>query len=138
MGRERRIITHSDQETIAFGAELTALYPEGGIFCFSGNLGSGKTTLIKGLVSALTDIDPNDVTSPTYTYLNIYESVTHFDLYRLENSDEFLALGLEDYLYSKGFVCIEWSERIKDILPSPVIHIDITPLEGSKREIICK
>ena len=98
------------------------------IVCFFGDLGAGKTTFIKGLVKGFAGINENLVSSPTYVYLNIYqgkEVVYHFDLYRLRDSDEFLSMGFDEMFFSDGICCIEWSERIENLLPPSVIKVTL-------------
>lgn len=141
MGRERRILTASPEETLAYGMELVSSFPSGGFFCLKGTVGAGKTTLVKGMVSAVTGLSPTEVTSPTFSYLNIYENEEpglpffHFDLYRLNTCEEFSALGLTDYLFMPGFVCMEWSERIQALLPSHAHTIIVHPLSETQRHI---
>lgn len=117
-------ITHSEQETYRLGYDFGLSLKEGDLLCFFGDLGAGKTTFIKGVVAACTSTSPENVLSPTYAYLNIYEGaipVYHFDLYRIKNSEDFIGLGFEEFLFSRGICCIEWSERIQDFLNSPTV-----------------
>ena len=141
MDRGRRIDvfqTQSAEDTISYGRALAARLKTGDVVCLFGDLGAGKTTLIKGIVGALTPTDPETVCSPTYAYLNIYAGpipVFHFDLYRLEDSEAFLSLGFEEYLFGKGICCIEWSERIESILPSYTQRITLEHAGEIKRII---
>lgn len=143
MDRGTRVIeTTSAEATIAFGKKLArevAVKTNGVIICLFGELGAGKTTLIKGIVSELSPTDPAEVCSPTFSYLNIYEGaaqpVYHFDLYRLSCVDEFLSLGLEEYLFSSGVCCLEWSERIAPILPQMVYKVFLSHAGEDKRKI---
>jgi tRNA threonylcarbamoyladenosine biosynthesis protein TsaE len=108
------------------------------VICFFGNLGAGKTTLIKGIVSELTGIDIRMVNSPTFNYVNIYEGVKtlyHLDLYRLTGAKDFLEHGFDEYF--DKFCCIEWGEKIKSILPPKNILITIKYLSKNKRYISC-
>ncbi len=108
------------------------------IFALIGPLGSGKTHLIKGIAAGAGAAEPGRVNSPTFVYLNIYDgpkSVYHFDLYRLGNSADFLAQGFEEYFSADGVCCIEWSERIEEILPEDHVAIHIKHLGENKREI---
>lgn len=131
-----RSLTETFDLSRSFGAQLKP----GSIICFFGDLGAGKTTFIKGLVHGVSGFPPEEVTSPTFTYLNIYQgnslTVYHFDLYRLRDAEEFLTMGFEDYLYAGGICCIEWSERIRDLLPPEVIVVKISHLEQEAREIL--
>ena len=133
--------SHGAEETVRWGKEFGKGLTEGTILAFSGDLGSGKTTLIKGIVSGiLEDINPEQVTSPTFIYFTVYQSrlgksVCHFDLYRLKDHFSFLEAGFEEYLFGKGVVCIEWSERISSILPPHTLHISLQPLSEKERLI---
>ena len=134
-----RIITTSKEETIAFGKALAARVRPGSVVCFFGDLGSGKTTLIKGIVHALTGCPPEVVCSPTYSYLNVYEGhlpVYHFDLYRLNDEDAFLSMGFDEYLNAHGVCCIEWSERIASLLPIDAVRLSLSHLSEDNREIM--
>lgn len=136
MGRDRRIVTYSAQETMLAGEHFGSELHPNSVVCFFGDLGSGKTTFIKGLVSGVTGISTHEVVSPTFVYLNIYKNVYHFDLYRLNSCDEFIYSGFEEYLFAGGICCIEWSERIASILPDNVINIRINYLKRDSREIL--
>lgn len=130
--------THSTEETLALGKTFAKQLRPNSIVCFFGDLGAGKTTLIKGIVSELTGCDPEDVLSPTFVYLNIYEgqtSVYHFDLYRLKEAKEFVALGFEEYLCAGGVCCIEWSERIATLLPEGCFRIEMHHVAEEVRTI---
>ncbi len=129
-------ISNSAEETERIGREIGQWLPSNVAVCLSGDLGAGKTTLIKGIVSEITGASPHEVNSPTFTYLNIYEgkeTVYHFDCYRLENEKAFLERGLSDYF--DGLCLIEWPERIAKILPKKRISIHISYLGEEKREI---
>lgn len=140
MGRNRRGITDSQEETIAFGKKIGQQLGSGSIVCLWGDLGAGKTTLIKGIVEGITGLPHGEVRSPTFTYLNIYANDTslpvyHFDLYRLNDAEEFLSLGFEEFLFGEGICCIEWSEKIRSILPETCLHL-LLSYEGENRRSI--
>ncbi|OJU79910.1 MAG: tRNA (adenosine(37)-N6)-threonylcarbamoyltransferase complex ATPase subunit type 1 TsaE [Chlamydia sp. 32-24] len=133
-------ISHSPLETIAFGKKLGESLKPNSIVCFYGDLGAGKTTLIKGIVQGVTGKNYY-VNSPTFVYLNIYDgikSVFHFDLYRIQNEDEFVGMGFEEYFFSSGVCCIEWSERIVNIIPSNAVKIEMQHLDESSRQIVVR
>lgn len=137
-GFPKRVVCGSLEEThrlsLAFGKELE----EGAVVCFFGGLGVGKTTFIKGIVEAIGGYPPEYVSSPTFSYLNIYagsKTVYHFDLYRLRNSDEFLSMGFDEYLFAGGVCCIEWSEKIASLLPPEAILVEIRHLGEESREV---
>lgn len=107
--------------------------------CFFGDLAAGKTTFIKGFVSGAASISPDEVSSPTFVLLNIYEGeqpIYHFDLYRLQNAEGFFSLGFEEYWNAPGICCIEWAERIEDVLPKNAIYVRMKSLSENKREIL--
>lgn len=133
-----RIISNSDLETRSLGAQLGSILEKNSIICFFGDLGAGKTTFIKGLVSSVTEQPCEVVNSPTYTYLNIHSGPTtvyHFDLYRLSDSEDFIQMGFDEFFTAGGICCIEWSERIQDILPKSALKIKIKNLSVESREI---
>lgn len=104
------------------GKQLTAP----ALLCFFGDLGTGKTALIKGITAGAAGVDPGEVTSPTFVYLHIYEGhqpVYHFDLYRIPDSKKFLEMGFDEALADPAICCVEWAERIADILPEERIEI---------------
>lgn len=115
----------SKEATIEWGKSIASLLPKQSILALSGDLGSGKTTFVQGLALGLGILEP--VQSPTFTLLHLYEGLlAHFDLYRLKGSADFTALGFEEH-WDAGYLCaIEWSERIRDILPPHAIRIHFT------------
>ena len=128
----------SPEETQAIGRLLARELHIGSIVCFFGTLGTGKTTLIKALTAALTGVHPHEVSSPTFTYLHIYEGTLplyHFDLYRLRNHKDFLERGFDEYFDLDGICCIEWAERIQPILPKNALQVAIKHLGENKREL---
>ena len=107
------------------------------IFLFYGDMGAGKTTLIKALCESLGTAEP--VTSPTFSIVNQYEGATeriyHFDFYRLKNETEALDMGYEEYFYSGAYCFIEWPEKIPNLLPDHYVSIKITVTGDNLREI---
>jgi len=131
-------LTNSAAETFELGSRIGEQLPPNTVIAFFGELGAGKTTFIKGLVAGAAQIDPGQIKSPTYTYLNIYQGKTtvyHFDLYRLYDVDEFLSMGFDEYFDVGGICCIEWSERITTALPSSCMRIFLEHQGGDKRKI---
>ncbi|MGK7391730.1 MAG: tRNA (adenosine(37)-N6)-threonylcarbamoyltransferase complex ATPase subunit type 1 TsaE [Candidatus Cyclobacteriaceae bacterium M2_1C_046] len=109
------------------------------IWLFKGELGAGKTTLIKALSSELGVIDR--VSSPTFSLVNEYESESgdilyHFDFYRVKDEEEAVNIGLEEYFYSGSYCFIEWPSRIPNLLPENYIMVEIKPLDENKRELV--
>lgn len=134
-------LTHSSEETITLASKIGSQLPKNSIICLFGNLAAGKTTFIKGLAQGFAGINIDQVSSPTFIYLNIYagilaRTIYHFDLYRLQNSDEFLSLGFEEFFFADGLCCIEWSERIADILPDSYLSISLSHIEENQRQIV--
>jgi tRNA threonylcarbamoyladenosine biosynthesis protein TsaE len=107
------------------------------IFLFYGEMGAGKTTLIKSLCKYLGSND--NITSPTFAIVNEYTgkngSIYHFDFYRLKTQTEALDIGFEEYLYSGNYCFIEWPEKIPDLLPNKYISIKIEALDNNLRQI---
>ncbi|QWX85350.1 tRNA (adenosine(37)-N6)-threonylcarbamoyltransferase complex ATPase subunit type 1 TsaE [Cellulophaga sp. HaHaR_3_176] len=107
--------------------------------CFHGDMGAGKTTLIKELVKQLGCTD--DVNSPTFGIVNEYHLpdgsllAYHFDFYRLNDETEALDFGIEDYLYSDSWVLMEWPEKINSLLPDNICNIYIEILDEHNRQI---
>lgn len=132
-------VTYSDEETISCGRELGRSLLPGDIVCFFGDIAAGKTTFIKGLVAAAAgECWDKKVTSPTFAYLNIYEgskTIYHFDLYRLEGVDQFLAMGFDDFFSGEGICCIEWSEKLSPTLPGKCIEVTMKHAGGTCRHI---
>lgn len=119
--------TNSEQETLQFGFELAGLLDPGDVVCLYGDLGAGKTNLVKGIASGF-GVDPNKVNSPTFTLINEYEGTTkiyHFDMYRVKSDSELVELGIEEYLYSNGICVIEWPEKLGIFLPDNALCISI-------------
>ena len=119
-----KFITKSEQETIEFAQQFAKKLKTGNIILLIGELGSGKTKFVQGILKHFGLED--EISSPTFTIVNEYTSdninIYHFDVYRLADSDEFYAMGGEEY-FSKGICLIEWGEIIEDILPKPYTKI---------------
>ena len=129
-------ISNSPEETVAIGKEIGQLLPKKEVICFLGDLGAGKTTLIKGIAAEITGLPTREINSPTFNYLNIYEGkriLYHFDCYRLKDYEDFLVRGLDEYLDS--LCLIEWPERIALILPKNCRVISIESVSKEERRI---
>ncbi len=132
------IITHSAEETIAWGREFAKRLQAPLMILLSGDLGSGKTTLTKGIVSGLGAAPEEDVTSPTFTLLHVYgaeQKVFHGDLYRIQKFRDFETLGMEDIFAKPAIVILEWSERFPLPSPWPQIRIRLEHAGGDARRI---
>ena len=117
-------ISKNEQDTINFAKNFAKNLKIGDIIILSGELGSGKTKFVQGILEYF-NLE-NEISSPTFTIVNEYISnninIYHFDVYRLEDSEEFFAIGGEEY-FSKGICLIEWGEIIENILPKPYTKI---------------
>ncbi len=103
---------------IAFGKKLAEELREGDLVLLSGQLGAGKTTLVKGVIQALIGTDPKHVQSPTFTYVHPYKGkppLFHFDLYRLKEEKVFFDLDLDAYLSAGGISLVEWPEKVPSL-----------------------
>jgi len=117
--------THSFEETIAIGEKIASLLKGGDIVLLKGNLGAGKTTLVKGIAAGL-GIKKDDITSPTFAIMNVYDMdekmatakrLIHIDTYRLKTEEELVEIGIEEYLGERHTICIiEWPEKIPELL----------------------
>ena len=129
-------ITASPEETEYVGARLAQQLQPGAVIAYRGDLGAGKTAFTRGLARGLGCSEP--VTSPTYTIVNEYLSgwlpVFHFDMYRLDSSDDLFDIGWEDYLERGGICAVEWSENVADALEN-AIAVTIESLGGDRRRI---
>jgi tRNA threonylcarbamoyladenosine biosynthesis protein TsaE len=115
--------THSEEETIELGRRIARELPSRAVVLLIGNLGAGKTTLAKGIVSGLGAAEPEDVTSPTFTLIHEYGRVYHIDLYRLDTPAQIATLGLEEIFDRDAVVLIEWGERFPQLMPPDAIRI---------------
>lgn len=119
-----KYISHSTNETMDFAYNLASKLHIGDVIVLSGDLGAGKTKFTEGFLKYF-NLD-TEISSPTFTIVNEYKNkdinIYHFDVYRLESSDEFYAIGGDEY-FSSGICIIEWGELIQDVLPNNYIHI---------------
>ena len=131
-------ISHSVEETILRGRELAAQLTVPVVVLLSGELGTGKTTLTKGIVSGLGAGREEEVTSPSFTLVHVFHNhckVYHVDLYRVEDFRDLETLALEDVLAESAVVVVEWSERFSLRTDWPSIHVHLEHLEGDGRRI---
>ena len=128
--------THSADETTALGYKIGKKLKKGDIIAMQGTLAAGKTTITKGLAQAL-DIS-EEITSPTFCLISEYYGkmpLYHMDVYRLDGTEDFINLGVDDMLYGDGVCIIEWSEKIMDELPKNTIILRILPQDDNSRKI---
>jgi tRNA threonylcarbamoyladenosine biosynthesis protein TsaE len=132
------VITHSAEETIVWGRKLAESLQPPLLILLSGELGSGKTTLTKGIVAGLHAAQEDEVTSPTFTLVHEYGSgskVFHGDLYRIESFHDFETLGLEDAFAQPAVVILEWSEKFPLKAGWPQLRVRLEHLGGDSRRI---
>jgi tRNA threonylcarbamoyladenosine biosynthesis protein TsaE len=129
--------THGEEETIELGRRIAATLPKRAVVLLIGNLGAGKTTLAKGIISGLGAAAPEDVASPTFTLIHEYGEgrVYHIDLYRLDRAEQVATLGLDEIFDREAVVLIEWGERFPQSLPADRIEIRINPVSEDSRRI---
>ena len=123
------VLVRTPGETFLLGQKVGRMLPPCQTVAFFGELAAGKTTFIKGLVEGAAGYSSEMVNSPTFVYLHVYEgskTVYHFDLYRLTHSDEFFGMGFDDFLFTQGICCIEWAERIEELLPPDTLRVVIS------------
>lgn len=123
--------TASVDETMNLGRKLGKIIDKGTTVCLTGDLGTGKTHFAKGFAEGLGITD--NITSPTFTIVNEYYEgrlpFYHFDVYRVNDVDEILQVGFEEYVYGHGVTLIEWADMIEAILPDELIHVKIEKTE---------
>ena len=135
----REVITHNERETEAFGRELADSLRAPAVLCLYGELGAGKTALVRGLAEGL-GLNCT-VSSPTFTIVNEYcgeRDLIHFDMYRLGSSDELFDIGWEDYLRRDAILAVEWSENVEDAFDGSEIRIRIEKLSDTSRRIMAE
>ncbi len=123
----KKITTHQALETVRFAKRFAKDLKPGSVLALTGDLGAGKTTFVKGVAEGLGFKNPDEVKSPTFTLMHVYQArvpVYHFDLYRLEKISELEAIGFEEFVNDPAAVtCIEWAEKAGSLLPSHAIPI---------------
>lgn len=144
--------TNSCDETIALGRELAKLLKPPKVLILRGDLGAGKTTLVKGIAAALGAAEPDEVTSPTFTLIHEYAGrgieltslhenlgdtvlLYHLDLYRIEGQRQLDTLGIEDLMTPQSLVLIEWGEKFHSVVARSDGEIAIEMLSGDERRI---
>lgn len=150
--RQTAYTTRSPEETIALGRELAKLLRPPKLLILRGDLGAGKTTLVKGIAAALGAAEPEEVTSPTFTLIHEYAGrgieprseqenlgdtvlLFHIDLYRLEGQRQLDTLGIDDLITPQSLLLIEWGEKFQSIVARSDGEIVIEMLPGDERRI---
>ena len=130
-------LSHSPEETEQLGEQLGRTLRPGSVVAYRGDLGMGKTAFTRGLARGLGCTCR--VTSPTFTIVNEYSGALplfHFDMYRLDSSDELFDIGWDDYLSRGGVCAVEWSERVEDALPDDALWVSFARGDGENDRII--
>ena len=130
-----KFVAHSESDTQRLGTALAGILPDGTTIALIGTLGAGKTRLVQAVAGAL-GITSGQVTSPTFVLCQEYHgsrSIYHFDAYRIEDDDEFLELGVDEYVDEMGLKFIEWADRVTDCLPVTRIEIVVEVLGERSR-----
>jgi tRNA threonylcarbamoyladenosine biosynthesis protein TsaE len=141
--KERRFRTRSVEGTLALGDRIAEMLPAPMVVILRGEVGAGKTTLVKGLAAALGAAAEDDVTSPTFTIVHEYEGthvrLFHLDLYRLETEEQIAVLGLDEMAdYPNSLVLVEWGERFETIVQMAQAEIYIEHGEADERGILVR
>ena len=142
-GRIHEFTTHSGADTVELGRKLARLLAPPQLLILRGDLGTGKTTLVKGIALALDAAEPDEVTSPTFTLLHEYDGsldgrplkLFHLDVYRLEGERQLETLGLDELLTPDALVLVEWGEKFASIRKKSTGEILITSEGGDARKI---
>lgn len=139
MSAKQEFTTHSAEETIALGQKLSAQLLPPKLVVLRGDLGSGKTTLVKGIVEGFTAALSKEVSSPTFTLVHEYRApraeIYHIDLYRVETARQLETLGLDDLISARSILLIEWGEKFERFGRERDLEIAIESLGEDKRKI---
>jgi tRNA threonylcarbamoyladenosine biosynthesis protein TsaE len=134
---KKTVVTSSARETIEFAKGFAAELRPGRVLCLEGQLGSGKTTFIKGLAEGLGLKHPEQVKSPTFVLMHIYRAkmpLYHFDCYRLNSLEELENIGFQDFVNDPRAVsCVEWAEKAGDLIPEGARYIHFEILGDTRR-----
>lgn len=136
----REFTTHSPEETIALGRQFVASLAPPKIVLLSGDLGAGKTTLVKGIAEGFSAASEADVTSPTFTLVHEYRgpgaSVYHIDLYRVDTPRQLETLGLDDLISERSILLIEWGEKFDRFVRECDVEIALERISENARRVI--
>jgi tRNA threonylcarbamoyladenosine biosynthesis protein TsaE len=130
-------ITNYAEATVNSGEQFAGFIEKGDVFAFIGELASGKTTFIKGILKGLEY--KKYVTSPTFTLVNEYDAkfpVIHIDCYREDELERWIKLGMNDYLSEENVVIIEWADKMQSLLPDNTIQVHFSHNSINSREIM--
>lgn len=133
-----QIVSCSPLETEKLGSQLGMMLAPGSFLALRGGLGGGKTCFTRGIVSSAAPLSAHMVASPTFAIMNSYPGtvpVYHFDFYRLIGDDDISELGFEEYFYGNGICVVEWSERLKELLPPDHLVVEFEYVQDEQRVI---
>ena len=137
---QREVITNSADETIAFGRALAHDLKTPALILLRGDLGAGKTTLVKGIAEGFSAASQDDVTSPTFTLIHEYRGsgviVYHIDLYRVDTPRELETLALDDLVADTSILLIEWGEKFPNLVRDCKLQITLERLGECERKIV--
>lgn len=138
--RATRFFLADENATENFGRLLGTLAADGDVYCLSGDLGAGKTLMSKGVCQAV-GVEEEDVVSPTFALMNIYNGkimeVRHFDLYRLDSPEDLADIGFYEYVGGEGVSLIEWGDLFQSELPPEYLQVNLTIVpEGRMVELL--
>ena len=135
----REVVTHSADETIALGRSLVSILTPPKLVFLRGDLGAGKTTLVKGIAKGFDAAEEDNVTSPTFTLIHEYRgplvNIYHIDLYRIDTPRQLETLGLDDLLSDDSVLLLEWGEKFPRFVRERDVEIQIERLGETERRI---
>jgi len=143
----RRFVSNSSRETIEIGGEIAHMLSAPTLFFLRGDLGAGKTTLVKGIAQALDAADPDEVTSPTFTLVHEYDGrrkvhgkeqefkLYHIDLYRIEDERQLETIGFDELTTENAIILVEWGEKFPSVVKHSDGEISIEHAGGDTRNI---
>lgn len=135
----REVATHSAEETIALGRSLVSILTPPKLVFLRGDLGAGKTTLVKGIAKGFDAAEEDNVTSPTFTLIHEYRgplvNIYHIDLYRIDTPRQLETLGLDDLLSDNSLLLLEWGEKFPRFVRERDVEIQIERLGEAERRI---
>ena len=135
----REVVTHSAEETIALGRSLVSFLTPPKLVLLRGDLGAGKTTLVKGIAKEFDAAEEDNVTSPTFTLIHEYRgpgvNIYHIDLYRIDTPRQLETLGLDDLFSDNSLLLLEWGEKFPRFARERDVEIQIERLGETERRI---
>ena len=131
-------MSRSEEETRKIAADIAGKLPDGAVIALKGGLGAGKTTFVRGMAKGL-DIDPDEVSSPTFSLMNEYMGgrgrLCHFDMYRINSEEDMYFAGFYDSIDEGAFLAVEWSENVADYLPEDTVTVTLETVSQNVRRI---